>query len=240
MWLRQHHNLVKAGIVFGGIVLALLLAIAPLLRSTSTLSSRWKKIAKEKEELLAKVALVSQLDTNVLAERVTILDAALPPKKDILTYLAAINGLSNELGVSFGGIDLAPGVLTEATASAGKKVVKKTAGVESLESEIKINGDREKVYAFLRAIEEVLPLMQIDDVKVTVGNDGVYSLSLNLGMLWAEASVGDVKGTIQLFNEAEEKYFQQLASFRQYEPIVQSSITTTGKTDVFSPFIPQP
>lgn len=240
MWMRQHHNLVLAIGIWLGVVVVLLLAVGPLFKRANELTRMAKTKVQEREDVLAKVALVSQLDQNVLAERVLTLDAALPPKKDILTYLAAINGLSNELGVSFGGIDLAPGILTEATGSATKAVTKKTAGVESLESEVKIIGDREKVYAFLRAIEEVLPLMQIDNVKVSIGNNGQYSLSLTLGMLWAQANIGEVKGAIQLFSEEEEKYFQQLANYRQYEPII-GGVTDTGVNgNIFTPFIPQP
>lgn len=240
MWLNRHKTLVSAIIV--GVIACLLAfgAVIPLLQRIGQLTAKIESKTKEMEDLERRVSILTQLDMNVLAERVAVLDRALPPKKDILLYLAAINGLSNELGLSFGGINLEPGELTEATGS-GKKSIAQP-GLSSLETEIKIQGDQDKIYAFMRAIEEVVPLMQIDDIKVTVVGDNQYSLSLTLGMLWAPSVTEQIKGPVTLFGEQEEKYFQQLAGFRDYPQIVeQFNPGDTGtKSDIFSPLTLQP
>ncbi len=240
MWWRIHHSLVTAvGVAVGALLLLIVVGI-PMYNHTSELTTKWRAKQNEREEVLNKVSTLTQLDPTVLAERVSTIDAALPPKKDILTYLAAIDGLSSELGVSFGGVDLAPGILAEATSSGSKKNAPVKGGVESLTSEVKIVGDREKVYAFLRAIEQVLPLMQIDNVKVSVSNDGQYSLALTLGMLWAQQGTEALTGKIVLFDETEEKYFQQLSGYRQYAAIVSTASTgEIAKSDLFVPFTPQ-
>ena len=240
MWFKRHKTLVSA-VVVGTVAIVLAFgAVVPLFQRIDQLSAKIETKSKEKEELERRVSILTQLDTNVLAQRVEVLDRALPPKKDILLYLAAINGLSNELGLSFGGINLAPGELTEATGSGKKSVA--PMGLSSLESEIKIQGDQDKIYAFMRAIEEVVPLMQIDDIKVAVVGDNQYSLSLTLGMLWAPSVTEQIKGPVTLFGEQEEKYFQQLAGYRDYPGIVeQLSPENIGtKSDIFSPLTPQP
>lgn len=237
----QQHRTLGSALLVGITTLALALGlVGPTYQKVALNRAKLVQKTTELEETSNRVALLSQLDPNVLSERVMVLDSALPPRKDVLMYLAAINGLSNELGLSFGGINLAPGVLTEATESGKKQVKAKTLGLEVLESEVKIRGSLESIYAFLRTIEEVKPLMQIDDLKVAVSADGQYSLSLSLGMLWAQASTAEVKGQVTLFGEEEEKYFQQLSSYRSYPPIVLQGNEIGGKSDVFAPLILQP
>lgn len=237
MWYARHKLLAMAAILaVVAVGLGLLIAL-PIYQRTSKLLTKIEAKTKERDELTTRVSLLSKLDNNVLLERVRILDSALPPKKDVLLYLASINGLSSELGLSFGGINLTPGELNEASSSAKKKV---EVGVSSLESQIKIQGSKESVYAFLRTIEQVLPLMQIKDIKVGVVGENQYSLSLTLGMLWAANSTVDVKGPVTIFGEEEEKYFQQLAGYREYPGLMTQGITENlvTKTDVFSPAKP--
>lgn len=241
MWINRHKTMVNAALVGMVGVLLATLVMAPLYRENRELVAKLEIKTKERNDLTNRVTLLSQLDQNILRERVQILDSALPPRKDVLLYLASINGLSSELGLSFGGVNLAPGELTEATGAA--KRTSQSGGLSTLESEVKIQGTKESVYAFLRAIEEVLPLMQIKDIKITVSGER-YVLSLNLGMLWAEASTTDVKGPVALFGEEEEKYFRQLAGYRSYPNITDQILpgTVGVKQNVFSPptIPPQP
>lgn len=239
MWLRKHKTLAMA-VGVGGVAFALVLGAAwPIYQNTRLLLTKIKVKSNELESLTAKVAILSKLDANVLSERVKVLDSALPPRKDILLYLTSIDGLSRELGLTFGGLSLTPGDLTEASGSAKKTT--KMAGLQSLETEIKMRGGQESVYTFLRSIEEVLPLMQIKDIKVSVLGEDQYALALTLGMLWAEPASLDVKGAITLFGEQEERYFTQLSGYRRFEPITSSIPTTQeGKTDLFTPFAVEP
>lgn len=235
MWLNSHKNLAMAiGIALSALLLVMV-AIVPMFKNASKLLKQIKTKSAELETLTNKVTILSQLDGNVLQDRVVVLDKALPPKKDILQYLASIDGLSRELGLSFGGLNLAPGEITEATGS-GEKKSAKNSGLQSLETEIKMRGSEDSVYAFLRKIEEVLPLMQIRDIKVSILPDKQFSLSLTLGMLWAEPATADVKSQVTLFGEAEEKYFAQLSQYRSFEPVVVSAIAGNGKADLFAPF----
>lgn len=249
MWLNNHKNLAIAVGVGMAAFLLIFVAVIPIYRSASSIQSKITKKSAELDALNDKVTILTQLDPNILQERVATLDKALPPKKDVLLYLTSVDGLSRELGLSFGGLSLAPGDITEASASAKKtaKSSKTTGGLQGLQTEIKISGGQESIYTFLRTIEEVLPLMQIKDVKVTVLQGEQYSLALTLNMLWAEPATLDVKSKITLFGEKEDEYFNQLAEYRQFEPVVSSGSNQGGKSDLFAPFaipteatIPQP
>lgn len=236
-WLRRHKNAASA-ILIG--LLALIIVVSGILPIYSNLRMLQGKIVKSKAELTSlenKVLLTRSLDPAILEERVKTLDRALPPSKDVLLYLASIDGLSRELGLAFGGITLVPGELSEATAS-GKKALTKS-GLQSLETEIKMRGGKESVYGFLKTIESVLPLMQIKDIKVSATGGDQYSLNLVLAMLFAEPQTIDLKGQVSLFGAEEEKYFEQLAKYRQFESVESSVANFAPKQDLFAEPIPQ-
>jgi hypothetical protein len=223
--------------IAGAALILLLVAIIPLYQNTTDLLAQIKAKGVERDALSTKVSLMSQLDTNVLASRVQTLDQALPPRKDVLTYLVAIDGLSKQLGLSFGGISLSPGDVSTGSAAAKGPTV---AGLQSLDTDIKISGSGDNVYTFLRTIEQVLPLMQIKNVKVSVSSDMQYQLSLTLGMLWAPPVTTDVKGPVTLFTDAEQKYFTQLSQYTSYSNSGSGFVgTVAGKQNLFAPFTPQ-
>lgn len=235
MWLIRHKMLATAGGITFFIVILLFTVIFPIYQNASSLLAKIDLKLTELESLTNKVSLLSKLDMNVLAERVTELDSALPPRKDVLLYLSSIDGLSKELGLSFGGLLLTPGELDEATGSA-KKVASREVGLQSLETEIKVKGGEENIYTFLRSIERVLPLMQIKNIKVSILSSDQFSLALTLGMLWAPNSTVDVKGQVTLFGAEEEKYFNQLSEYRKYDLVQIEDIEPNNlKKDLFAP-----
>lgn len=245
MWYIRHKSLVIASLIALLSFSMVFLAIIPIYQSAFKILDKIKTKSSELDSITTKVTLLSKLDPNVLDERVSILDSALPSRKDVLLYLTSINGLSQELGLTFGGLSLTPGDITVSTASAKQKTSKP--GVQYLATDIKMGGSKESVYTFLRTIEEVLPLMQIDNIKISVLGSDQYSLSLTLAMLWAPTDTIDVKGAVTLFGEEEDKYFGQLALYRRFDAVAPLSPSTPiGKPDLFSPTtintetIPQP
>lgn len=234
-YLVRHQILVKAIVVGGLSVVILLAGLLPLIGNTSTTLKKITVKEKEAKALSDKVAVLSQLDQNVLKERLSTLDSALLPRKDVVAYLSAVDGLARELGLTFNGLSLAPGDVTDEDGlSPGAKA---NTPVQTLDTTLKINGSEESIYAFLRSVEQMLPLMQVKDVKMSRVNDTQYSLSLVLGMLWAPPVSGDVKGPVKLFTEKEEAYFQLLASYRRFNNIVAPGDTvpsTGGKADLFA------
>jgi hypothetical protein len=220
------------GVGLGALVL-FLIAVVPIFRNVTTVQGKIKSKSTELDNLTSKVTILSQLDPNVLQERVTILDGALPPKKDILLYLTSIEGLSRELNLNFGSLSLTPGELNSATQSAQKS--SKAIGLQSLDTEIKMQGSQQSIYSFLRLIESVLPLMQIKDVKVSIMGNDQLSLALTLGMLWAEPTVTDIKGEVTLFGTVEDKYFEQLSQYRRFDTVISNPVETQIKKDLFAP-----
>jgi len=230
----RHKDLVVAvGVGLSTFVL-IIIAMIPLYQNMRMTGEKIKVKSNELEQLNRKVSVLAGLDTNVLQERVSVLDRALPPRKDIILYLNSISALSQELGLQFGGLSLAPGNLSEATSSGTK--ANEADGVQKLATEIKMTGDRDSIYSFLRTIESILPLMQIGDIKVEVEGENRYSLNLTLEMLWAQPTTIDVKGPISLFGSEENKYFEQLSQYRWFENFQIPQNNELGqKQDIFAP-----
>lgn len=237
--LIRHQMAVRGGLVCLTVLVIILVGLLPLFRSAGETLRKIETRQKEESTLSQKVAILSQIDQEVLRERAQVIKAALPEKKDVIAYLSAIDGLSKELGLSFGGITISPGdVTTNATKTETSKSNKnkRTVGqLNILDTDIKITGTRDGIYAFLRQVEQTLPLMQVSDVVVGKIADDQYSLSLSLGMLWSPTPASDLKGAISLFNEKEENYFQRLNAFRTYTgSTVDSTTANVGKENLFS------
>lgn len=241
MWLVRHKILATAiGLALVSLLL-IFVAILPIYQNAYKILTKIDLKSKELETLTTKVSILSQLDPDILQTRVSTLDKALPTRKDILMYLTTIDGLSRQLGLSFGGISLTPGQISEATDSA-KVVSKSSGGLQRLETEIKMRGGQVNIYKFLRLIEQVLPLMEIRDIKISVLGDDQYSLVLTLAMLWAESSSGDIKGSVTLFGDTEDKYFNQLAEYQSFnipstEFIYPNESDMSSQKRLFTPFV---
>lgn len=237
----RHQFLARAMGVGLATVVLLLAAVIPLVSAISRNAQKIETRGREAQALADKVNILTQLDQTVLQERLAVLDSALPPRKDVVAYLASIDGLSRELGLSFGGLSITPGEVTdkpEAKTSAKASAKKVPAGLQTLDTVIKVKGSEASIYAFLRSVEQTLPLMQIEDAKVSGLSGGQLSLSLSLGMLWAPSASADVKGAVSLFNEKEEGYFQTLSTYKSYKADLNDvpiEAIPGGKLDLFSP-----
>lgn len=234
--LIRHQVGLKAAGVFFVTILIILIGLIPLFRSAGTALRKIETRQKEEKALSQKVAVLSQIDQAVLKERTKVIKAALPETKDVIAYLGAVDGLSRELGLSFGGITIAPGEVSgkdEKTSKTGKN--KRTVStLNVLDTDIKISGTKDGIYAFLRQVEQTLPLMQVSDVNVALAGEDLYTMTLSLGMLWSPSVESDLKGAITLFNEQEEDYFKRLNSFRLYPASrVEAAVANTGKDNLF-------
>lgn len=239
--LIRHELGVKAiSVGLAGLVV-LIVGLWPLFRSAGEALRKIENRSQELEQLSKKVAILSQIDQEILKERTRVIKAALPETKDVVAYLRAVDGLSKELGLAFGGITVAPGEVSGAgqkAATPRTKATRQVSALNVLDTEIKITGNRDGIYAFLRQVEQTLPLMQVSDLVVTKIGEDQYTMSLSLGMLWAPTPTIDLKGAITLFSEKEEEYFQRLNSFGSYGvgtgAVVPDAGIGTGRQDLFS------
>lgn len=238
--LIRHEMAVRAAGVAVATLLLILVGLIPLFGSASSQLNKIETRDKELTLLEQKVAVLSQIDQEVLKQRTQVIKAALPENKDVIAYLSAIDGLSRELGLSFGGITVSPGEVSgnsNAAPARGSRASRQrqVSQLNVLDTDIKITGSRDGIYAFLRQVEQTLPLMQITNVVVDNVQPDLYSMTLSLGMLWSPSVEGDLKGKIELFTESEEQYFQRLSGFRTYRANTAGIIDSATGQETIKP-----
>ncbi|MEI6690644.1 MAG: hypothetical protein WCL07_02735 [bacterium] len=237
LWLRKHTVIVRGIVIILISLVVLFTGTIPLLQRAQKAQKDLGLLNTKSEELTNQVYFLSNLDQEVLKQRVKVLDATLPPNKDILLYLRTIDGLSRDLNLSLKGVQLSPGELS--TASATKAVTSENlTGLHSLETKLVIAGSYENIFNFLKTIEQTAPLMRVKDVKVSKSGENNFNLSLILGMIYADVAETDaLKGQQVLFDENEETLVSQLGQLKSYniEDVSGStaSAVAVGKSNLF-------
>ena len=242
LWMHYHYFLSRAILVAGASVFLILVGVIPMI-------SRFKQtrvaLTKEKEKLETlsqKVVVLDNLDLRILKDRLELVNRVLPPSKNVVIYLNTLDLLAKELGLSLGDVSLSPGLIYEKESKQTKKqsVVKGKEKWQTLETEVRIIGSQENIYAFLRRVEGLAPLMVIKDVQVSRVEEGSdnFILSLKLGMIYAEPKVERIVGQqIKLLSDEDERLVETLKSLRSYPLEVNTSTPTLlrNKADLFKP-----
>lgn len=221
--LSYFRNHSKLGGAIGIIVVVVVLLVGVVVPTYNKMGSVKATLAKKEEdlaELSNKVVILQSLDEDVLQERVELIDGILPPNKDVISYLATVDGLTRDLGLVWGGISLAPGEIYESTESAeksNKKVSERTKELNSLETELKIVGLEDDIYTLLKEIEGTSPLMQVRDVKmVRVGETSSFTLTLSLAMIYSKPVDSTLKGVVSLLDSDERELFDEILTYKTY------------------------
>jgi len=214
---RKHTELVKGVVVYALAIVIFMVAVVPIFQSANSARKKLTSEKKKLDDLSNRVVILTGLDDAILNQRYDELNNILPAKKDIVSYLVTIDGLSKDLELSLNGISLAPGDVSDSTVSAETTKNLRAGQLRSIETDISIQGEESDIYSFLRSIENVVPLMQVKDVNVS-RNEGVYTLSLRLGMLYSEEGLGTNAntGVVSLFTPDEERLYNQLLAFKRY------------------------
>ena len=234
--LRYHAVLVRAVVVLVATLVLIASGVVPMWGRLREVRGEIDSKSGELEQMSQRAVILNSLDDQVLRDRVVVLDAVLPPSKDVVAYLTALDGLSRDFGLSLGGVSLTPGELATGSASAKQQAPRQSA-LSSLETEVRILGAAESLYGLLRQVEETAPLMLIKDVQMNrVGSGSTFLLTLRLSMLYADPLVtGALSGVVSLFTPQEEVLFERVKSFNRY--VLSSSVAEgpLGKSDLFAP-----
>lgn len=233
-FIRYHSSLMSAILVLVVSVVLLTFGVVPMWNRLFDARSQQETAQQELDQLSQKVVILASLDDSILQERVTVLDRVLPPTKDVVAYLTAVDGLSRDFGLSLGGVSLSPGDISTSSADVAQR---KQSGLSALETEVRILGDSDAIYGFLRQIESTAPLMLVKDVEMNpLGTGQSFLLTVRLAMLYADPlASGSLKGVVSLFSASEDRLFETLRGFRRYTLAPSAGELPSGTSDLFSP-----
>ena len=221
----------KQILVMSGIALVLgIIVFGPTL---SSLQRRLKVNKQQKTELNKlenKLQILEGIDKNLITDRVKKMEMVFPSDKPIVELLSNLSQLSAKHGLSFGGVSLNPGSLTDEK--------KGEADLSDLTFGFEVGGEFNNVLNFLRELENTAPLMKIDKVGLTIKTnpllDNIMIIAdINVSAFYQPApkSLGGISQPVKLLSRSDEVILSRLFNFTKFQVILPG--VQTGKTNLF-------
>lgn len=182
---------------------------------------------KERDALQAKIQDLQSLNEYELSEKSKLLLLALPVGKDVAGKMSLVSKITEESGLVVESLKISPGEV--ATQSGEKKEV------DELSFKLTLNGEINQFIDFLKSTGELLPLMEVNDIKIEVSNNVQATINCTLRSYYADlpASLGKVDSPVPKLTAQEETLLEELKKFRSYETEKFEPIPG-GKTNPFS------
>ncbi len=202
-----------------------------------TLSNLQKRIRVSKQQgielnnLEKKLQILEGIDKNLTTDRVKKMEAVFPSDKPIIQLLSSLTQLAAKHDLSFGGVSLSPGSLTDE---------KKEDSLADLTFGFEVSGELKSILKFLQELERVAPLMKIDKVGLTIttkplsgDNNTMIAAKINVSAFYQPApkSLGSISQPVKLLSRSEEAILSQLFNFTQFKAVLP--VAQTGKTNLF-------
>lgn len=195
-----------------------------------TLSNLQKVIRINKQQktelssLEKKLQILEGIDNNLIIDRVKKMEAVFPSDKPIVQLLSSLAQLAAKHSLSFGGVSLSPGSLTDE---------KKEDSLADLTFGFEVGGELNSILKFLQELERVAPLMKIDKVGLTIRTLSMIAAKINVSAFYQPApkSLGKISQPVKLLSRSEEAILSQLFNFTQFQAVLPS--VQTGKTNLF-------
>lgn len=164
--------LIKPIIFLTSIAITLVILVFVGINQISSLSSKTNE-SKATEVLLSQKISILQKVTEVISGDTTFLDVVIPSKTAVLYGLSQIKNQASINGL------LVSNIKTGASTPDKNEIFKNTISFD-------VEGDATRVYEFLRSFSRILPLMNIEKLKINESNSivratttlGVYSSQL--------------------------------------------------------------
>ena len=183
-----------------------------------------KQQKTELSSLEKKLQILEGIDNNLITDRVKKMEAVFPSDKPIVELLSSLAQLAAKHNLSFGGVSLSPGSLTDE---------KKEDSLADLTFGFEVGGELNSILKFLQELERVAPLMKIDKVGLTIKTLSMIAAKINVSAFYQPApkSLGTISQPVKLLSRSEEAILSQLFNFTQFQAVLPS--VQTGKTNLF-------
>lgn len=221
-----------------GLFLILVVLIRPVaVKLNDNLATR-RKLNTSLNQLQTKLNILEGIDPIMIDERVKKMEAIFPSTKPIVSLMASLSQLAAENGLSFGGVSLSPGSLSQEE-SPGKGKKKDASGLADLTFGFQIGGDLDRISQFMQDLENTAPLMKIEEVGLTIKTNPIFNLeTIVVADIKVSAyyqpppkTLGGVDKPVKLLSKSDEALLNQLVSFKTFPPVIP--LTTVGKENLF-------
>ncbi|OGD56644.1 hypothetical protein A3E73_02000 [Candidatus Beckwithbacteria bacterium RIFCSPHIGHO2_12_FULL_47_17] len=230
------------------LMLILILAIRPMAAGLGQNLATKKQLTKRLVQLEGKLNTLNGIEPLLIDDRVKKMEAVFPSVKPIVPLMASLSQLAAQQNLTFGGVSLSPGSLSQGEAKSKDK--KKTAtDLNDLRFGFQIGGDFDSISKFMRSLENTAPLMKIEEVGLTIKTNPLFERTETIVVADIKVAayyqpppktLGGVDKPVKLLSRSEEILLNQLVSFKTFPQVVPQ--TTVGKEDLFGvqPKLPGP
>jgi hypothetical protein len=141
--------------------------------------------------------------------------------------MGLVSKITEESGLVVESLKISPGEV--ATQSAEKKEV------DELVFKLVLSGEINQLIDFLKSSSELVPLMEITDIKIELTNNSQATINCTLRSYYADlpASLGKIDAAVPKLTVEEETLLEELKKYRSYETEKFEPIPG-GKTNPFS------
>lgn len=221
----------KQLIVMLGIALVLgIIVFGPTLSNLHKVIRVNKQQKTELNKLEKKLQILEGIDKNLITDRVKKMEMVFPSDKPIVELLSSLSQLSAKHGLSFGGVSLSPGALTDEK--------KGKTDLSDLTFSFEVGGEFNSVLKFLRELENTAPLMKIDKVGLMIKTNPLFdniiiTANIDVSAFYQPApkSLGGISQPVKLLSRSEEVILSRLFNFTKFQAVLP--VVQTGKTDLF-------
>ena len=220
------------------LVLILILVIRPLAAKLSANLAARNQLTKRMDSLQNKLNTLEGIDTVLIEDRVKDMEAVFPSVKPIVPLMASLSQLASNQGLTFGGLSLSPGSLSQASASKDKKSA--ATGLNDLSFGFQIGGSFDEISQFLHSLENTAPLMKIEEVGLTIKTNPlpgreetmvVADIKVAAYYQAPPKTIGKIDQPVKLLTRSEEALLNQLVSFKKLPQVIPQ--TSAGKENLF-------
>lgn len=220
-----------AGILVGEVMVIILATAFLLVPQISKIQAEIETLSKN-QTLLAnlqkKLSLLDDFSVSFAGKDVVMGNVFLADKDPGLT-LSSLRQVANKAGMTMTSFKIAPEVLTGQKTTVAKK------GPQSVKLDLTVAGPSTSVDAFLKLMNESLPLKTVDSLEIAQDPVLVNQLDLKMtvSVYVADATVNvSTLGLIQPFSEANTALFNQVTGYFSAVTTAQPAVTL-GNPNLF-------
>lgn len=221
----------KLYLQIAALILILIIFIRPMAAKLSDNLAKRKQLVQTAKQLEAKAATLNGIDAPLIDQRVRQMETVFPSIKPIVPLMASLSQLAGQNGLSFGGVSLSPGTLSQEKAAGG---------LSDLSFEFQVGGDFDKITQFMRGLENTAPLMKIESVGLTIKTNPIFNrletvvtadIKVSAYYQLPPTSLGSIEKPVKLLSRNEEALLNQLVAFKTYPEILP--LSPLGKENLF-------
>jgi Tfp pilus assembly protein PilO len=219
--------------MIGLLIVLLIVVFGPVLSLLNERLSSNRQLNVEFSKLAAKIETLEGIDEDLTTQRVNKMEEVFPSTKPVVKLLSALNQLSSNNNLSFGGVTLRPGSLSE-------KNTAKESPLADLQFSFEVSGSFDSISIFLTSLEKVAPLMKIDNVGLAIKSKPLVereatlvtaNISVSAYYQAPPASLGGVSAAVKLLSREDEVLLSRLFSFESFGTVIPTA--PTGNLNLF-------